>query len=137
MLITSALHGRAVQPHSCALIELIAVESCSRKPPKFFVALTEDMQLLEFFAGTANLTKCFRLGSLRSARFDILYAQQQEESPGKKPKKERKHQCKGKQTKRRSNFMDILSPSGFLFLSLIGLLRVFETHSFVGTTFVN
>lgn len=56
----------------------------------------EEFEWLEFFAGTASCTLAMRMAGFHSARFDIKYA-----NP--------KH--------RKSNWMNILSPSGFAYLS--------------------
>ena len=57
----------------------------------------QDFQWLEFFAGTANCTRSMRRAGYLGAKFDILY-------------------CGGDMRKsrgRKTNWMDLLTPSGF------------------------
>lgn len=56
----------------------------------------QEFQMLEFFAGKANLSKCMKATGFKTASFDILYEE------GRKPE-------------HNSNFMDINSPSGFAY----------------------
>lgn len=65
-------------------------------PHSVSFALCQDIEWLEFFAGTGNLTRVMRSAQCKSVRFDIL-----------------DHECPDN---RRSNFMDLSSPSGFAFL---------------------
>ena len=67
------------------------------------------MDFLEFFAGHSNLTRSARRSGRVSARFDIKF--------GKKGSFMR---IKRRGLKKRSNYMDLLTPSGFLFLVFIG-----------------
>lgn len=70
--------------------------------------------MLEFFAGRANLSRCMRLSGLRTGKFDILYPVNH----------------KGK--KRKSNVMNMLSPSGFAPFAWeqIGCWAAFELRLF-------
>ena len=59
----------------------------------------QDVQFIEFFAGSAALTQKMRQAGLKSVRCDIEY-----------------FKCMGQMRggKQRSNYMDILTPSGFM-----------------------
>ena len=57
----------------------------------------QDTEMIEVFAGTANTTRCFRYASYKAVKFDILYKN-------------------GKKRQHKSDFMNILDPSGFLLL---------------------
>jgi hypothetical protein len=59
----------------------------------------KEYQWLEFYAGYGNLTRFMKASGYKSARFELGDAD--------------------RQPHRRSNYMDILSPSGFWFLSCI------------------
>lgn len=59
--------------------------------------MLQDVDFLEFFAGTANTTMMMRYAGLRAVKFDILYGKQ-------------------KGHRHRSDYMNILDPSGFAFL---------------------
>lgn len=58
--------------------------------------MLQEIQYLEFFAGVGNVTKHMKLGRYRAARFDIL-----DYVPN---------------GRRKSNYMDLNSPSGYAFL---------------------
>ncbi|CAL1127919.1 unnamed protein product [Cladocopium goreaui] len=66
--------------------------------------LGEEFQWLEFFAGVANCTLYMRRAGYVSGKFDILYCD------------------KTKQGQRKSNWHDLLSPSGFA-LALVFILK--------------
>ena len=68
----------------------------------------QDIDFLEYFAGAANTTRFMRCAELRSAKFDLLYFE---------PKKQGKWKGSRFTRKTESNFMDLLTPSGFLFLA--------------------
>lgn len=70
--------------------------------------LRQDIDFLEYFAGAANTTRFMRCAELRSAKFDLLYFE---------PKKQGKRKGSIFTRKTESNFMDLLTPSGFLFLA--------------------
>ena len=70
--------------------------------------LRQDIDFLEYFAGAANTTRFMRCAELRSAKFDLLYFE---------PKKQGKWKGSRFTRKTESNFMDLLTPSGFLFLA--------------------
>ena len=59
----------------------------------------KEYQWLEFYAGYGNLTRFMKASGYKTARFDLGDA--------------------NRQPHRRSNYMDILSPSGFWILSCI------------------
>lgn len=76
----------------------------------------QDMDFVEFFAGTANTTRCMRYANYRSVKFDLLYYEPPKKGlPSGKSKKSKKSKKEGFKT----NFMDILTPAGFLFLEMI------------------
>ena len=54
----------------------------------------QDFDILEFYAGKANTTFSMRRKGFKSARFDLKYGRAEPE---------------------RTNYMDLLDPSGFLF----------------------
>ena len=66
----------------------------------FELGLLQEFDALEFFAGQGNLTRYFRMCDLRTGSLDLLY----------------KDRMKNKK-KRKSNCYDLLSASGFAFLS--------------------
>ena len=62
------------------------------------ITLRQSYDMLEFYAGKANLSRCMKLGGVRTGSLDI------------------KHDVKvnpGRKRPRSSDPMDILSPSGF------------------------
>lgn len=74
---------------------LASFDPCFSNPA---TEIAQDFQWLEFFAGTAACTHAMREAGFRSARFDKLYC--------KDPSKHG----------RKSNWMDICTPSGFALL---------------------
>lgn len=60
----------------------------------------QDIQWCEFFSGKANCTIKMRERGFRSARFDYLYFDKMKKS------------CKA--GKLRRNYMDLLTPAGFM-----------------------
>ena len=73
---------------------------------KMIAPQPEDFTFLEFYAGNSALTRCARRKGKVSARFDIKY-----------------HTGSGKAgRKKRTNFMDLLTPSGFLFLVFVNFV---------------
>ena len=56
----------------------------------------QEYQMIEFFAGNAHLSRCMRASGYSTASFDILYTD-------------------GRRATHGSNFMDILSESGFAY----------------------
>ena len=70
----------------------------------FYIMTLKEYQWLEFFAGHGNLMKMMKAAGYKSARFDI-------DDSNKKPN-------------RRSNFMDILSPSGFWILVAVTIIVI-------------
>ena len=57
----------------------------------------QEFQWLEFFAGTANCTRSMRRAGYLGAKFDIMYCEAD----------------KQKRRGRKTNWMDLLTPSGF------------------------
>ena len=68
---------------------------------------TQDTDWIEVYAGQANCTKCIRYANYRGVKFDLLYS------------KFRKNGNKNK-----SDYMNILDPSGFLFLGQISTAHI-------------
>lgn len=62
------------------------------------ITLRQSYDMLEFYAGKANLSRCMKLGGVRTGSLDIKY--DVKVNPGRK-------------RPRSSDPMDILSPSGF------------------------
>ena len=76
---------------------------------KFEHHLRQDIDFLEYFAGAANTTRFMRCAELRSAKFDLLYFEPEKQGKRKRSRTTRKTE---------TNFMDLLTPSGFLFLAV-------------------
>lgn len=74
------------------------------------------MDFIELFAGVANTTKMARYSHLKSAKFDVLYEA-------------------GKKKSHKSDFMNILHSSGFLFFFYILHCLVVPNFSLVHKLF--
>lgn len=71
-------------------------------PPSVSTNAIQDYEVLEFFAGRGNLTRCMRASGRSTASFDILYG-------------DRFNSKKSRQKPYGSNCMDVNSASGFAF----------------------
>ena len=100
------LHARALQLGRGEWIKFLPlpmyIYNVQFLPAFNFNPELQEFQWLEFFAGTHACTSAMRRSGYVAAKFDILF--------NRKPKH------------RKSNYMDILSTSGFAFLSC---LRIF------------
>lgn len=82
----------------CSSLEPPGILDRNSKQPRLE---NQEFQWLEFFAGTAACTHAMRDAGFRGARFDKMY-------------------CKDhKKNGRKTNWMDILTPSGFVLLGCI------------------
>ena len=68
---------------------------------------TQDTDWIEVYAGQANCTKCIRYANYRGVKFDLLYSRFLKEG-----------------NKNKSDYMNILDPSGFLFLGQISMVNI-------------
>ena len=86
-------HSRTLQPRTGHQLSLLMYHPFLPQP-------LQDFEFLEFFAGHSALTREARRSGRISARFDIKYSD--------------KSRARG-----RSNYMDLLDPSGFMLLACI------------------
>ena len=73
---------------------------------------TQDTDWIEVYAGQANCTKCIRYANYRGVKFDLLYSKFRKDG-----------------NKNKSDYMNILDPSGFLFLGQISTVNIQSMHA--------